>query len=116
MSLTFGGIGDNQLGMELAGHSWNSYTRYSVSLLSSNDGTPCRAVGPISNGHAPAVTHDNRVTASDQTSRLLIGDFDGFGRRVHYDAHGVEQGNPASAWIRDVIRASRIVYVEGPKG
>ena len=37
---TFGGIGDNQLGMELAGHSWNSYTRYSVSLLSSNDGTP----------------------------------------------------------------------------
>src|ERR1700730_17723608 len=32
------GLGNNQLGMELAGHSVNSYTRYSVSLLSSNDG------------------------------------------------------------------------------
>jgi len=32
------GIGDNQLGMELAGHSVNSYTRYSVALLSDNDG------------------------------------------------------------------------------
>ncbi len=34
------GIGDNQLGIELAGHSRNSYTRYALSLLSSNDGTP----------------------------------------------------------------------------
>src|ERR1700737_3389034 len=32
------GLGNNQLGMELAGHSVNSYTRYSVALLSSNDG------------------------------------------------------------------------------
>lgn len=32
------GLGDNQLGLELAGHSANSYTRYSVALLSSNDG------------------------------------------------------------------------------
>ena len=32
------GIGDNQLGMELAGHSINSYTRYSVALLSDTDG------------------------------------------------------------------------------
>jgi len=32
------GLGDNQLGMEIAGHSKNSYTRYSVALLSSNDG------------------------------------------------------------------------------
>jgi hypothetical protein len=34
----FGGIGDNQLGIELAGHNANSYTRYAVSLVSSNDG------------------------------------------------------------------------------
>ena len=34
------GYGDNQLGIELAGHSRNSYTRYSVSVLSSNDGNP----------------------------------------------------------------------------
>jgi hypothetical protein len=34
------GYGDNQLGMEVAGHSRNSMTRYSVSVLSDNDGTP----------------------------------------------------------------------------
>jgi hypothetical protein len=32
------GIGDNQIGVELAGHDSNSYTRYSISLLSSNEG------------------------------------------------------------------------------
>jgi hypothetical protein len=36
----YGQIGDNQLGAELMGHSWNDRTRYSVSLLSSNNGTP----------------------------------------------------------------------------
>jgi hypothetical protein len=39
------GIGDNQLGMELAGHNKNSYTRYSASILSSNDGTPGTPTG-----------------------------------------------------------------------
>ncbi len=34
----FGQIGDNQLGMELMGHSANDRTRYSASLLSSSDG------------------------------------------------------------------------------
>ncbi|HEY7097736.1 MAG TPA: hypothetical protein VH437_13500 [Terriglobales bacterium] len=34
----FGGLGSNQLGVELLGHSRNSYTRYSVSLLSSTNG------------------------------------------------------------------------------
>jgi hypothetical protein len=32
------GLGDNQIGVELAGHDSNSYTRYSISLLSSNEG------------------------------------------------------------------------------
>jgi hypothetical protein len=32
------GLGDNQIGAELAGHSENSYTRYGVALLSSTDG------------------------------------------------------------------------------
>ena len=36
----FGQMGDNQLGMELMGHSRNDRTRYSVALLSSNDGSP----------------------------------------------------------------------------
>jgi hypothetical protein len=34
----FGQIGDNQLGVEVSGHSLNSRTRYSVAVLSSNDG------------------------------------------------------------------------------
>jgi len=34
----FGQIGDNQLGVELMGHSNNDRTRYSASLLSSSDG------------------------------------------------------------------------------
>jgi hypothetical protein len=32
------GVGDNQIGVELMGHSAKSYTRYSVDLLSSNEG------------------------------------------------------------------------------
>src|SRR5580692_8380260 len=36
---TFGQMGDNQLGLDVMGHSANDRTRYSVSLLSSNDGT-----------------------------------------------------------------------------
>jgi hypothetical protein len=35
----FGQMGDNQLGVEVMGHSWDDRTRYSASLLSSNDGT-----------------------------------------------------------------------------
>ena len=34
----FGQMGDNQLGVEVMGHSWNDRTRYSASLLSSEDG------------------------------------------------------------------------------
>ncbi len=34
------GFGDNQIGAEFSGHSLNSYTRYSVSLLSTDDGQP----------------------------------------------------------------------------
>jgi len=34
----FGQMGDNQLGAELMGHSWNDRTRYSAALLSSTDG------------------------------------------------------------------------------
>ena len=34
----FGGIGDNQTGIELTGHSANSYTRYAFSVVSSLDG------------------------------------------------------------------------------
>ncbi len=35
----FGQMGDNQLGVEVLGHSANDRTRYSAALISSNDGT-----------------------------------------------------------------------------
>jgi hypothetical protein len=41
----FGQLGDNQLGAELMGHSWNDRTRYSISLLSSEDGNVGLAYG-----------------------------------------------------------------------
>jgi hypothetical protein len=34
------GMGDNQIGAEWLGHSDNSYTRFSVAILSGSDGTP----------------------------------------------------------------------------
>jgi hypothetical protein len=37
-TLTTFGLGDNQLGAELSGHSDDSYTRYGVAVLSSTDG------------------------------------------------------------------------------
>ncbi|MEP7087181.1 MAG: hypothetical protein ABI884_07590, partial [Gemmatimonadota bacterium] len=34
------GLGDNQIGAELSGHSLNSFTRYSAAILTSSDGDP----------------------------------------------------------------------------
>jgi hypothetical protein len=34
------GMGDNQMGMEWAGHSKNDYNRFTIAMLSSNDGSP----------------------------------------------------------------------------
>jgi hypothetical protein len=34
------GLGDNQIGAEFSGHSINSYTRFSLSLLTTDDGDP----------------------------------------------------------------------------
>ncbi|HXM38252.1 MAG TPA: hypothetical protein VN908_06280 [Gemmatimonadales bacterium] len=34
------GLGDNQIGVELSGHSLTSYTRYGLAVLSSTSGTP----------------------------------------------------------------------------
>jgi len=61
------GFGDNQIGAEFSGHSFNGYTRYSVSLLATDDGDPTIPTGksmdamatlsqawPIGNGLGPA--------------------------------------------------------------
>ncbi|HKM91549.1 MAG TPA: hypothetical protein VJX29_13125 [Candidatus Acidoferrales bacterium] len=57
------GLGDNQLGMELTGHSANSYTRYGVALLSDNDGT----VGlPSNRGYSVYLTFSQAFQAGSQ--------------------------------------------------
>jgi hypothetical protein len=76
------GIGDNQLGVELVGHSVNSYTRYSVSLLASNSGN----VGLPSNR-----TYDTYLTFSQafQVGSLglqRLGAYAYFGRRPTFSA------------------------------
>lgn len=48
----FGGIGDHQLGVELLGHSDNSYTRYSIVLASSSDGRTGLTTNSSYNGYA----------------------------------------------------------------
>ena len=49
----FGQLGDNQLGLEVMGHSYDDRTRYSVSLLSSSDGSPGLTYG---NGYTTFIT------------------------------------------------------------
>ena len=58
------GLGDNQVGVEVSGHSRNSYTRYSAALLSSNDGN----VG-LPNGHG----YDSFLTASQAFQAGSLG-------------------------------------------
>jgi hypothetical protein len=50
------GYGDNQIGLEFMGHSKNSYTRYSVSVVSSNEG----GVG-LTNSVTPGGAPSNRT-------------------------------------------------------
>jgi hypothetical protein len=78
------GLGDNQLGAELSGHSKNDYTRYSVALLTSNDGN----VG-LPNGHG----YDTYLTFSQafeagSLGLQRVGAFAYIGRAPTYLAGG----------------------------
>ncbi len=78
------GLGDNQFGAELSGHSRNDYTRYSVALLSSNDGN----VG-LPNGHG----YDTYLTFSQafevgSLGLQRVGAFAYIGRAPTYFAGG----------------------------
>jgi hypothetical protein len=50
----YGQMGDNQLGIELMGHSYNDRTRYSASLLSSSDGQVALPYGNAYTGYFAA--------------------------------------------------------------
>jgi hypothetical protein len=58
------GLGDNQIGAELSGHSKNDYTRYSAALLSSNDGNVS-----LPNGHG----YDTYLTFSQAFEAGSLG-------------------------------------------
>ena len=82
----FGGIGDNQIGLELSGHNKNSYARYSIALLSSVDGNP----GLTTNGQAnTARTYDTFINLNEgfQVSGLgvqRVGVYGYFGQSPTY--------------------------------
>jgi hypothetical protein len=58
------GYGDNQIGVELAGHSANSYTRYSVSFLSSNEGGVGLTTSVLPNGTPAGQSYDVNLAFS----------------------------------------------------
>jgi hypothetical protein len=71
------GLGDNQLGVELTGHSANSYTRYGVAVLSSNEGN----VGlPSNRGYDLYLTFSQAFQAGKQGLQRL-GAFAYIGQR-----------------------------------
>ena len=76
------GMGDNQIGAELSGHSKNSYTRYSAALLTSNDGSVS-----VPNGHG----YDTYLTFSQafeagSLGLQRVGAFAYIGRAPTYQA------------------------------
>jgi hypothetical protein len=60
---SFAQIGDNQLGVEVSGHSLNSRTRYSAAVISSNDG----------NVNLPSNSYSTFVTASQAFDTGKLG-------------------------------------------
>ncbi|HEY2805557.1 MAG TPA: hypothetical protein VGI92_06810 [Gemmatimonadales bacterium] len=66
------GLGDNQIGMELAGHSINSRTRYGIAVLSSTSGNP---------GLVGGKSYDTYLTLSHamEAGSLGLERFGGFG-------------------------------------
>lgn len=80
------GYGDNQLGVELAGHSKNSYTRYSVAVLSSNDGNVGFTSGsglPSNRGYDVNLAFSQAFNAGS-LGLQRVGAFGFFGQRPTY--------------------------------
>jgi hypothetical protein len=88
------GYGDNQLGVELAGHSKNSYTRYSVSLLSSNDGNvgfTSGTGGPSNRGYDVNLAFSQAFNGGS-LGLERVGAFAYFGERPTYYATSTNGG------------------------
>jgi hypothetical protein len=85
------GIGDNQVGMELMGHSKDDRTRYSVSVLSSNDGSPGL---PTSRGYDAFFTFSQAFQVGS-LGLQRIGAFDYIGQAPTYFQY--TNGGPGDA-------------------
>jgi len=84
------GIGDNQLGVELLGHSVNSYTRYGISVLSSNEGQ----VGlPANRGYDTYLTFSQAFEVG-RLGLQRLGAYAYFGRRPTYSQTFSGSGMP----------------------
>jgi hypothetical protein len=78
------GLGDNQIGAELSGHSKNDYTRYSVALLTSSDGN----VGlPSGHGYDTYLTFSQAFEAGS-LGLQRVGAFAYIGRAPTYSTSG----------------------------
>ena len=84
----FTGIGGDLLGVELLGHSGNDYTRYSVSVLSSNNG----ATGLTSNNTYDVYTNFNQVFEVPKLGMQRVGVYGYFGLSPTY--FQTSGGNP----------------------
>jgi len=94
------GYGDNQIGVELAGHSANSYTRYSIAVLSSNEGGVGFTNDVVPGGSAASRTYDVNLAFSQAFDAKSLG-FERIGafayigqRPTYYQTAGVADGAP----------------------
>ena len=78
----WGQIGDNQLGVELMGHSLNDRTRYSVALVSGNDGNVNL---PSQNAYATFVTVSQAFNSGYQGGVNRIGAYAFIGNGPTYN-------------------------------
>ena len=76
----FTGIGGTQLGVELLGHSDNDYTRYSVSVLSSNNGI----TGLTSNNTYDVYANFNQALEVPKLGMQRVGIYGYFGQSPTY--------------------------------
>jgi hypothetical protein len=94
------GYGDNQIGVELAGHSLNSYTRYSVSVLSSNEGGVGFTNDVVPGGTPASRTYDVNLAFSQAFDAKglgfeRVGAFAYIGQRPTFYQSTGGAGNPA---------------------
>jgi hypothetical protein len=113
------GYGDNQLGVELAGHSKNSYTRYSVSVLSSNDGNPGFVSGfgtPANRGYDVNLAFSQAFNAGS-LGLQRIGAFAYIGERpTYFETSTSTDGTGATTTLQLVGLGNKPFYRVGVAG